>query len=961
MTDHRSEALLLKHYRLDSAFPEAWSDPIEDLQIAQRKQFRASTTRYSILQEEGISASFTRPDTDSGFVPEDEPDPLGSTSSVVRLLRDRGLPVEENTRLRNRYLISSKTFSPTAFLRDVHATTPSSELQRGLNLLSGSIAQKSGSLKLLVESNFDRFVAAKGTIEGVYKEMKANSFLDKDKESEYGVGKIRSYLNEAEAKADDVFGPVMKGRGREEELRTLLSVVERHRDILEIPGLLNDCIKRKDYESLIDEYQKARKALMDARALVPTEPGSLAVNFKEEHIHQLIIAEKMWIEITFAIDDFKRDTWKRLAECRTEDNLHMELIGILLELGVEDNPIWVWLLSRYEYLKNRITTVFERSRVEIEVLRRKVASAPPPSSKAIAHHLRSPTRRIQPDSQKQLDTSRTISLWELIHSSLTALLDPTTGMLGELLSFWKTAQSFIDGDTLLPVGIDDQSRKHHRLEDLNIRMLREGTVEIVALIRDCVIAFFQEPPVDDVSTMYSPVPPTPVSSTSDEAPPTPQLPQILKAAAPQKKEGEEGYAFFPPGANSLSGVHFMGKIMVLVGNAAIAMADMAGKLGKDGIADKLKVMVAGGRERAVVAVCSSWLKDAQNCRVLEDWTRAVDNRDVTKMPGLFSAWEREIIGGMQGMVYLDKVKNSNSAVIPPPSTKLLTHVRGQFVRSLYKSLQGMVENAKKPLVDGEEVPTEVDDEGGLASPVTSISPANLMAHSVDSSDKNVRMLLTLSNLQLLRADIVPELISMFEQAFSVKLTDESKTIRDALGQIDTQLFDEYTKPIIANLTNIVTTGILTPSWSPPRGSIATEVRPYIYDALLTLVHVHSQVTTTAPSLTQPILSHLLEQLSKELLEAFKQRKRFNLGELLQATLDVEFVNQTLSQFNTARAKDWQQKIYLELDRGSDAEARQGLQGELAGMKSILSQLRKYSRAEFLCFRAKKSSSRRPET
>lgn len=111
------------------------------------------------------------------------------------------------------------------------------------------------------------------------------------------------------------------------------------------------------------------------------------------------------------------------------------------------------------------------------------------------------------------------------------------------------------------------------------------------------------------------------------------------------------------------------------------------------------------------------------------------------------------------------------------------------------------------------------------------------------------------------------------------------------------------------------------------------------------MHVHSQVTTTAPSLTQPILSHLLEQLSKELLEAFKQRKRFNLGELLQATLDVEFVNQTLSQFNTSRAKDWQQKIYLELDRGSDAEARQGLQGELAGMKSILSQLRKYSRAE----------------
>lgn len=343
-------------------------------------------------------------------------------------------------------------------------------------------------------------------------------------------------------------------------------------------------------------------------------------------------------------------------------------------------------------------------------------------------------------------------------------------MLSELLNFWKTAQSFIDSENLLPVGIDDQSRKHHRLEDANVRMLREGAVEIVGLIRDCMIAFFQEPPVDDVSNIYSPVPTTPGGANGDESFPTSQLPNILKAKVPQQKEGEEGYAFFPPGANSLSGVHFMGKIMVLVGNAAVAMADMAGKLGKEGVADKLKVMVSGGRERAIVAVCSAWLKDAQNCRVLEDWTRAVDNRDVTKMPGLFLAFEREIIGGMQGMVYLDKVKNSNSGVIPPPSMKLLTHVRGQFVRSLYKSLQGMVENAKQP-VEIEERSEEMD---GLASPVTSVAPANLMAHSVDSGDKNVRMLLTLSNLALLRLDIVPELISQFEQAFSVKLTDESK-------------------------------------------------------------------------------------------------------------------------------------------------------------------------------------------
>jgi len=220
------------------------------------------------------------------------------------------------------------------------------------------------------------------------------------------------------------------------------------------------------------------------------------------------------------------------------------------------------------------------------------------------------------------------------------------------------------------------------------------------------------------------------------------------------------------------------------------------------------------------------------------------------------------------------------------------------------------------------------------------------------------MLLTLSNLQLLRSEIVPELISQFENAFSVKLTDESKTIRDALGQIDAQLFDEYTKPLVRSITTTVRNGILSPTWPPPAGQLATDVRPYVYEALLAMVDVHAQVTVTAPSLVQQVLSHLLEQLSRELLESFRQRKTFTLGGLLQATLDVEFVNQTLSQFNTPKSSEWQQLVYVELDRGSDGDARTGLQKELGEMKKILSSLRRCSRAEFLCFRAKKSSSRR---
>ena len=212
------------------------------------------------------------------------------------------------------------------------------------------------------------------------------------------------------------------------------------------------------------------------------------------------------------------------------------------------------------------------------------------------------------------------------------------------------------------------------------------------------------------------------------------------------------------------------------------------------------------------------------------------------------------------------------------------------------------------------------------------------------------MLLTLSNLQALRSQVVPKLNTQFENAFSVKLTDESKTIRDVLGQIDARLFQTYTKPAIDALRKIIRAGLAEPDWAPPAGKKPSEVKAYIYDALLSLVLVHTQVSTTAPSLTSQVLSYLLEQCSRELLEAFKLRAQYDLGALIQATLDVEFVAQTLSQYTTERASQLQSELYSMLDSRTDDAARARLQGELPGMKETLKKLRELSRNEFACFK-----------
>lgn len=228
-----------------------------------------------------------------------------------------------------------------------------------------------------------------------------------------------------------------------------------------------------------------------------------------------------------------------------------------------------------------------------------------------------------------------------------------------------------------------------------------------------------------------------------------------------------------------------------------------------------------------------------------------------------------------------------------------------------------------------------------------------------TSTQSIRMLLTLSNLQALRSQVVPNLNSQFENAFSVKLTDESKTIRDVLGQIDARLFQSYTKKSIETLRGIIQAGLADEDWVPPPGTRPAVAKPYVYEALLSLVLVHAQLSTAAPSLTAQVLSFLLEQTSSLLLESFRRRPRYPLEALMQATLDVEFVAQTLSHYTTDRASELQSQIYQELDSRTDNDARARLQSELPEMRNVLKQLRDASKNEFACFKKPKKPGHGP--
>ena len=615
----------------------------------------------------------------------------------------------------------------------------------------------------MVESNFERFVRAKTTIDNVYAEMrnqgaepeqqrprshsrvasresrlfrnisgqggkspvpgfskpavsgkKKNALI---KESEYGVQGIKTPLIEVAVKVEEIWGPALGGREREGNLKSIMESVENGRGICNVNREITACVRRRDYGGLAEEYGKARKYTEDARQMADYAYRNQQ-QLSDKEVHQIVITGKMWAEVETRIEDFKRDIWRRLTNVQmspqssisqndAED--HMPLINILLELGVDDNPIWMWLLSRYDHLKTKINATFERSRVEIEILRRRLANADAPSALVVASHFMNATDKESERNSMNLDTPPVIELWDMIYDSLNHLLSMKRGILGEIIEFWDKAQEFIDGKVqrTLPKGIDGRSKKHHRLPADGIRDLQNGVVDLIGMLQEHVFSFFADPPIEDVSMLYSPSSaaqsPTPVTPSSALSPFAHQDSRFRfdedhpPPSSPKRGEVWEEFAFWPPYANSLSAVHYLEKFLSLLASAAGEMVAMRPVASGQTLPEKLKMTVAGARERSLRASCAAWGKDAEVCKYLEDWTRMQSDQDMTNMPSRFSNFETAVLSGMQRILYIPEAaaKSGAASVVSPPAAKLIQMVRSQFVTSLYKVLSGMVENAER--------------------------------------------------------------------------------------------------------------------------------------------------------------------------------------------------------------------------------------------------------------------------
>jgi exocyst complex component 2 len=111
MADERT---VLDFYQLSNPYPVEWpaekntSDGSEDEEDAEKKKRNRRKSKYQALERAVSNRGSFVPGAENAksgpgnIVQKDEPDPLGTTDSVVRALKAMNLPVQEDARLRMR-------------------------------------------------------------------------------------------------------------------------------------------------------------------------------------------------------------------------------------------------------------------------------------------------------------------------------------------------------------------------------------------------------------------------------------------------------------------------------------------------------------------------------------------------------------------------------------------------------------------------------------------------------------------------------------------------------------------------------------------------------------------------------------------------------------------------------------------------------------------------------------------
>ncbi|KAJ2760440.1 Exocyst complex component S5, partial [Coemansia nantahalensis] len=265
-------------------------------------------------------------------IPLSDRDPLHVYRSVAEVLESRGGgQAMGDMAYRAQFSVSSKGFSPAAFMRTVHNDTSYGDLVQGARLLRESVSQGTEALKILVHNNFDRFVDARSKIDLLYDEMKKRSLND---QAEYGTRAFNQSLQSTTRKANEIYSPIIDRRARAEKIRSTLSVIERYKFYFSLPSSLIEYTSKGRFDVAVREYKKGLLLLQAVTDSEPDAPGGADADTQATALSTIF--QCVWREVQESVVELRSALFRRLGQASRSYGEQENIIRHLLEIDPGD-------------------------------------------------------------------------------------------------------------------------------------------------------------------------------------------------------------------------------------------------------------------------------------------------------------------------------------------------------------------------------------------------------------------------------------------------------------------------------------------------------------------------------------------------------------------------------------------------------------------------------------------------